>query len=270
MWSLLTLLLLEKHELYPTGYQLLAQLSNELPNPQFMGKQAQCRRMKTFPGPTADLIPWWLKRETRTDSGERTVGRGQVEEERRQSWQCWGIWQQVAGAVFPGTEHRWVWDILELDLCPCDTTTSPTMTGADSQHHSTHQSYLRSLKNLDAHAPLWTQLRIFKGGAWAWVFFKNSIVDFEVLPLGGPRAEHMSATVSRTAVAPGNSNLGQRLKRDEKEKKEESGPVVKTLPSNAGGAGSIPGWGAEIPCALRPKNQNIKQKQYCNKFNKDF
>ena len=27
------------------------------------------------------------------------------------------------------------------------------------------------------------------------------------------------------------------------------GPVVKTLPSNAGGAGSIPGWGAKIPQA---------------------
>ena len=45
------------------------------------------------------------------------------------------------------------------------------------------------------------------------------------------------------------------------------GPVVKT--SNAGGAGSISGWGAKIPHALWPKNQNIKQKkQYCNKFNK--
>ena len=47
-------------------------------------------------------------------------------------------------------------------------------------------------------------------------------------------------------------------------------PVVKTLPSNAGGAGSIPGLGAKIPHALRPKNQNITQKQYCNKFNKDL
>ena len=46
--------------------------------------------------------------------------------------------------------------------------------------------------------------------------------------------------------------------------------MVKTLPSNAGGAGSIPGQGAKIPHALGPKKQNIKQKQYCNKFNKDF
>ena len=48
------------------------------------------------------------------------------------------------------------------------------------------------------------------------------------------------------------------------------GPVVKTSSSNARGEGSIPGWGARIPHASRPKNQNIKQKQYCNKFNKDF
>ena len=43
------------------------------------------------------------------------------------------------------------------------------------------------------------------------------------------------------------------------------GPVVKTSPSNAGGAGSIPGWGAKVPYASWTKNQNIKQKQYCNK-----
>ena len=46
------------------------------------------------------------------------------------------------------------------------------------------------------------------------------------------------------------------------------GPVVKTSPSNAGGAGLIPGQGAKIPHASRPKNQNIKQKQYSNKFSK--
>ena len=47
-------------------------------------------------------------------------------------------------------------------------------------------------------------------------------------------------------------------------------PVVKTSPSNAGGAGSIPSQGAKNPYALWPRNQNIKQKRYCNKFNKDF
>ena len=44
-------------------------------------------------------------------------------------------------------------------------------------------------------------------------------------------------------------------------------PVVKTLPSSAGGEGSIPGGRARIPHVSRPKTQNIKQKQYCKKFN---
>ena len=48
------------------------------------------------------------------------------------------------------------------------------------------------------------------------------------------------------------------------------GPVVKTLPSNAWGAGSVPGGVDNIPHASGPKNQNIKQKQYCNKPNKGF
>ena len=46
--------------------------------------------------------------------------------------------------------------------------------------------------------------------------------------------------------------------------------MVKTSPSNAGGVGLMPGRGAKIPRASRPKNQNIEQKRYCNKFNKDF
>ena len=46
--------------------------------------------------------------------------------------------------------------------------------------------------------------------------------------------------------------------------------MVETSPSNAAGEGLIPGQGAKIPHALCPKNQSIKQKQYCNKFNKDF
>ena len=48
--------------------------------------------------------------------------------------------------------------------------------------------------------------------------------------------------------------------------------MVKTLPSSAEGVGSIPGWTAKITHALQPKKkkQNMKQKQYCNKFNKDF
>ena len=46
--------------------------------------------------------------------------------------------------------------------------------------------------------------------------------------------------------------------------------MVKTSPSSAGGVGSIPGQGAKIPHASPPKNQNIKQEQHCNKFNKEF
>ena len=47
-------------------------------------------------------------------------------------------------------------------------------------------------------------------------------------------------------------------------------PVVKTSPPKAGGVGLTPGQGAKIPHASPPKNQNIKQKQYCNKFIKDL
>ena len=46
--------------------------------------------------------------------------------------------------------------------------------------------------------------------------------------------------------------------------------MVKTLLSNSEDTGSIPLWGAKITHALWPENQNIKQKQYCNKFNKEF
>ena len=45
--------------------------------------------------------------------------------------------------------------------------------------------------------------------------------------------------------------------------------MIKTLPSNAQDAGSIPGQGAKIPHASRPTNQ-IQNKQYSNKFHKDF
>ena len=48
------------------------------------------------------------------------------------------------------------------------------------------------------------------------------------------------------------------------------GPVVKTLPSYAGGMGSIPCQGAKILYGSWPKIQKVKQKQYCNKLNEDF
>ena len=46
--------------------------------------------------------------------------------------------------------------------------------------------------------------------------------------------------------------------------------MVKPLPSSAGDVGSIPSQGVKNPCASRSKNQNVKQKQYCNKFNESF
>ena len=46
--------------------------------------------------------------------------------------------------------------------------------------------------------------------------------------------------------------------------------MVRASPSNAGGASSVTGEGARILHASWSKNQNLKQKQYCNKFNKDF
>ena len=49
-----------------------------------------------------------------------------------------------------------------------------------------------------------------------------------------------------------------------------SGLVVKTMPFNAEDMVSIPGQGAKTSHASWPKKQNIKQKRYCNKFNKDF
>ena len=50
---------------------------------------------------------------------------------------------------------------------------------------------------------------------------------------------------------------------------EQSNTLV-TLPSNTNDVGSIPGQGTKIPHTSGPKKQNIKHKQYCNKFIKDF
>ena len=55
---------------------------------------------------------------------------------------------------------------------------------------------------------------------------------------------------------------------ERKQRDSPGGPLASL--SKAGNVGSIPGWGTKIPYALRPKNQNIKRKQYCNKVNKDL
>ena len=39
------------------------------------------------------------------------------------------------------------------------------------------------------------------------------------------------------------------------------GPMVKTLPSDAGGSDSMSGLGAQIPHASWPQKQNIEQQQ---------
>ena len=44
-------------------------------------------------------------------------------------------------------------------------------------------------------------------------------------------------------------------------------PEAQNMP---GGAGLIPGQGTKIPHASWSKNQNVKQKQCCNKFNEDL
>ena len=49
------------------------------------------------------------------------------------------------------------------------------------------------------------------------------------------------------------------------------GPVARTVPSNAGGAGLIPRWGAQIShasCRIPPPKK--QQKSYCNKLSKDL
>ena len=46
--------------------------------------------------------------------------------------------------------------------------------------------------------------------------------------------------------------------------------MVKTSPFSVGCVGLIPGQGTKIPHVVWSKHQNIEQKQYCNKFSKDF
>ena len=48
------------------------------------------------------------------------------------------------------------------------------------------------------------------------------------------------------------------------------GPVVKTSSPNARGECLIPGQGAKIPHTSWAENQDMEQKQHCDKFNKDL
>ena len=58
------------------------------------------------------------------------------------------------------------------------------------------------------------------------------------------------------------SNIKISIKKKKYHRDFPGGPGFKTLSSNAGGVGSIPGGGAKISHALGPKKS--KQKQYCN------
>ena len=46
--------------------------------------------------------------------------------------------------------------------------------------------------------------------------------------------------------------------------------MVKMLPPNAGGGSSILSCGANIPHTSLSKTQNLKQKQFCNKFSNNL
>ena len=46
--------------------------------------------------------------------------------------------------------------------------------------------------------------------------------------------------------------------------------MVKTLPSNAGGVVLVLGRRVKILHAWWPKNQHVKERRYCNKFNTGF
>ena len=46
--------------------------------------------------------------------------------------------------------------------------------------------------------------------------------------------------------------------------------MLKASPFSEGGVGSIHGRGIRIPHAMGPNNQNIKQKHYYNKVNKNL
>ena len=73
-----------------------------------------------------------------------------------------------------------------------------------------------------------------------------------------------------------NPNI-EKQKRSNKNNRKQAedfpgGLVVRTSPSNARGVSSIPGQGAKSPHASgpNPPTSNMRQKQYCNKFNKNF
>ena len=83
------------------------------------------------------------------------------------------------------------------------------------------------------------------------------------LPVQGVQVQFLVGEL-RSHISPGQK--ANTLKKKKNSRDFPGGPVVKNSPSIARGMSSIPGQGAKISHTLQPK----KQKQYCNKFNKDF
>lgn len=154
IWSLFALLLLEGHELYPTGFQLFAQLCNVLAWSSTYRKASLAEK----DGDLSRAYSWfnsrWPKRKTGTVSGDRRekgqVCGGQVEEERGLSCQCYSTNGQLGQSV-PGTGTIFsecvsytlgsfkvlvilnslscTYIVWALDLCPCDPTSVPVSLG---------------------------------------------------------------------------------------------------------------------------------------------
>ena len=84
-------------------------------------------------------------------------------------------------------------------------------------------------------------------------------------PSTGPEATYSNvglATIPRARLAVSSGVwTGARL---------VGGPIDWTLPSDAGGAGLIPGRGAKITHVSKGQKKITEQKQYCNKFNKHY
>ena len=105
-----------------------------------------------------------------------------------------------------------------------------------------------------------------QGKPWVriWKFHFCPVWSFQILGFGAGSSES-----PKLSPLPCGENEGK-TQVENTDQDFPGSPVVKTLPSNAGGAGSIPGQGDKTPHVLRPKHQNRKQKLYCDKFNKNF
>ena len=67
---------------------------------------------------------------------------------------------------------------------------------------------------------------------------------------------HVHFVLHMLSLVPTNNSAALRLLflKNQRQRDFPGGPVFKISPSNAGGAGSIPGQGAKVPHAVWPKN----------------